>query len=130
MQKPVSILLALWVLVLSSHVPLHAHFCCDQLVEASFFKEAKACCTTQKPTNDQAVFKNICCSDLELVFDGYDDCSPQVVSDVEMPVFVLTDTGFSFPSVVVATEKPLFSGKDPPDSSKVSLYTLFEVYLI
>ncbi|MGB0199060.1 MAG: HYC_CC_PP family protein [Flavobacteriaceae bacterium] len=130
MQKSVSIILAMWVLLLSTHIPLHAHFCCDTLVETSLFKESKSCCANQKFINDQPVLKQICCSNLEVVFDGYDDCSPQVVADVDMPVFVLTDAGFSFPSVVITTEKPLFSGKDPPDSSKVSLYTLFEVYLI
>ena len=130
MQKSVSIILAMWVFLLSTHIPLHAHFCCDTFVKASLFQESKSCCANQEPINDQPVLKQICCSNLEVVFDGYDDCSPLVVADVEMPVFVLTDASFSFASVVLATETPLFSCKDPPNSSKVPLYTLFEVYLI
>lgn len=130
MQKSVSILLATWVLLLSSHVPLHAHFCCDRLVDASLYNEAKTCCSNQKPTNDQPVFKKICCSNLEVVFDGYEDCAPPLITDFVTVDFVSTELDFSHQTFVVSVEKPIFSGKDPPDPSKVSLYTLFEVYLI
>lgn len=130
MQKSVSILLATWVLLLSSHVPLHAHFCCDRLVEASLYKEAKACCSNHKPTNDQPVFKKICCSNLEVVFDGYEDCAPPLITDFVPVDFVSTELYFSHHTFVISVEKPLFSGKDPPLTSKVPLYTIFEVYLI
>ena len=130
MQKPVSILLALWVLLLSSHVPLHAHFCCDRLVEASLYTEAKTCCSNQKSTNDQPVFKKICCSNLEVVFEGYEDCTQPYVTDFATLDFVLTDFEYPYQVPVASVEKTLFAGKDPPCTSKVSLYTLFEVYLI
>ena len=130
MHKPASILLALWVFLLSTHIPLHAHLCCDRLVDASLYKEAKTCCSSQEPANDQPVFKKIFCSNIEVVFDGYDDCSTNVVADVVTSVFVLTSFEFHYQSPVNAVEKLLFSGKDPPDPSKIPLYTMFEVYLI
>lgn len=130
MQKPASILLAMWVLLLSTHIPLHAHFCSNVLVEACLYKEAKACCSTQKSTHDQPVFKKICCSDLEVVFDGYDDCaSASEVDDVVLDLAFL-DGCFADQPLVGAVENPSFSDKDPPRPSSVSLYILFEVYLI
>ena len=130
MQKPVSILLALWVLLLSTHIPLHAHFCKDTLVDATLYVEAKKCCSKQSPVEHQVVFKNICCSDLELVFDGYEDCVHPFVADFATLDFVLTDIEFPYQVPVASVENTLFAGKDPPCTSKVPLYTMFEVYLI
>lgn len=130
MQKFGSIVLAMWVLLLSTHIPLHAHFCCDTLVDASLYAEAKACCDHQKTLEKNPVIGKKCCLDWELVFDGYDDCAHTSIADFDTPELFSTAFGFSYHAPAVVAEKTLFSGKDPPEPSHVSLYTLFEVYLI
>lgn len=116
-SKVISTTMALAVVLASFSFKIEQHFCGSNLVDVSVVSKVETCCSIGV-TNDNTlqIKEQSCCSNVSIVFEGFDNYQNAFVSEfTTLPFFVATPSIQIPLDYIFETEKEfLYSNHNPP----------------
>lgn len=132
MTKLFAIILAGLYLVLSANVSINLHYCCDTLVDVSFYTDscngAMDCCGP-KESELPGLSKTSCCSSEHLAIVSEDHVNGKAVSEISSSFFpILFCLDYGFGATDVENEGVIDARAGPPGTGE-PLYLIHSSFL-
>ena len=133
LHRCTSLLLAILVVFSTLSFTIEKHYCGDNLIDTSFFANAKTCGMEMAPDScDTKTVKKSCCKDEIKLVKGQDELKVNTFDDLKFhQQFFLQALDYSYVSLYESLPKKIIPNKDySPPNLVLDIHVLDEVYLI